>query len=58
MEVNSKGRIIYLEKTNFEPEVIFYNKCWEYHKLLEKYNSSKAFLESNKKINEKFLNCK
>ena len=58
MEVNCKGRIIYLEKNTLEPEVIFYNKCWKYHEYIKTNDKITSFLKSNEFINKKLLKCK
>jgi hypothetical protein len=58
MEVNCKGRIIYLEKPLIIPEVLFYNKCWKYHEYIRIYEKSTALLKSNEFVNKKFLKCK
>ena len=58
MEINCKGRIIYLEKTSSLPDVLFYNKCWKFHEYTKDYKKSTALLKSEEFINKKFLKCK
>lgn len=60
MEINIKGNSVFIERTEEEPDSIFFERSWFIAKNLQNNSNNYQLLESISKIwvNKKFLGCK